>query len=93
MQCSNKAYDKQKSKRVEKYCPHLCCHVYHNVSAVVRFGLLQVVEMSNLALYFAHCAMCPCMCWEYTKRGTHSPCIRREYTNSILEKPTKQIRG
>ena len=30
------------------YCPHLCCHVYHNVSAVVRSGLLQVVGMSNL---------------------------------------------
>ena len=36
------------------YYPHLCCHVYHNVSAVVRSGLLQVVGMSNLALYFTH---------------------------------------
>ena len=35
------------------YCPHLCRHVYHNVSAVVRSGLLQLVEMSNLTLYFA----------------------------------------
>ena len=29
------------------YCPHLCRHVYHNVSAVVRSGLLQVVGMSK----------------------------------------------
>ena len=36
------------------YCSHLCCHVYHKVSAVVRSGLLQVIGMSNLALYFAH---------------------------------------
>ena len=36
------------------YCPHLCRHVHHNVSAVIRTGLLQVVGMSNLALYFAH---------------------------------------
>ena len=36
------------------YCPHLCHHVYHNVSAVVRSGLLQVVGMSNLTLYFAY---------------------------------------
>ena len=28
--------------------------VYHNVSAVERSGLLQVVGMSNLTLYFAH---------------------------------------
>ena len=25
------------------YCPHLCRHVYHNVSAVVRSGLLQAI--------------------------------------------------
>ena len=25
------------------YCPHLCRHVYHNVSAVVDSGLLCVV--------------------------------------------------
>ena len=36
------------------YYPHLCRHVYHNVSAVVHSGLLQMVGMSNLALYFAH---------------------------------------
>ena len=36
------------------YCPHLCRHVYHNVSAVVRSGLLQGVGMSNWTLYFAH---------------------------------------
>ena len=36
------------------YCPHLCRHVYHNVSTVVRSGLLQVVGMSNLTLYFAY---------------------------------------
>ena len=36
------------------YCPHLCRHVYHNISAVVRSGLLQVVGMSNLTLYFAY---------------------------------------
>ena len=36
------------------YCPHLCRHVYHNVSAVVCSGLLQVVGMSNLTLYFAY---------------------------------------
>ena len=35
------------------YCPHLCRHVYQNVSAVVRSGRLQVVAMSNLTLYFA----------------------------------------
>ena len=35
------------------YCPHLCRHVYH-VSSVVRSGLLQVVEMSSLNLYFAY---------------------------------------
>ena len=34
-------------------CLHLCRHVSHNVSAVVRSGLLQVVGMSNLVLYFA----------------------------------------
>ena len=28
-------------------CPHLCCHVYHNVSAFVHSGLLQVVKMLN----------------------------------------------
>ena len=31
------------------YCPHLCRHVYHNVSDVVSSGLLQVVGMSNWA--------------------------------------------
>ena len=36
-----------------EYFPHLCRHIYHKVSAVVRSGFLQVVEMSNLALYFA----------------------------------------
>ena len=36
------------------YCPHLCCHVYHNVLAVVCSGLLQVVRMLNLTLYFAY---------------------------------------
>ena len=36
------------------YCPRLCRHVPHNVSAVVRSGLLQVVRMPNLTLYFAH---------------------------------------
>ena len=36
------------------YCPHLCRHVYCNASAVVRSGLLQVVRLSNLTLYFAH---------------------------------------
>ena len=36
------------------YCPYLCRHVYHNVSVVVRSGLLQVVGMSNLTLYFAY---------------------------------------
>ena len=36
------------------YNPHLCRHVYHNVSAVVRSGLLQVVGMSYLTLYFAY---------------------------------------
>ena len=36
------------------YCPHLCWHVYHNVSAIVRSGLLQVVGISNLTLYFAY---------------------------------------
>ena len=36
------------------YCPHVCRHVYHNVSGVVHTGLFQVVGMSNLALYFAH---------------------------------------
>ena len=30
------------------YCHHLCCHIYHSVSAVVRSSLLQVVGMSNL---------------------------------------------
>ena len=40
--------------RFSDYCPHLCRHVYHNVLAVVRSGLLQVVEMSNLTLYFAY---------------------------------------
>ena len=30
------------------YCPQFCRHVYHNVSAVVRSGPLQVVGMSNL---------------------------------------------
>ena len=34
--------------------PNLCRYVYHNVSAVVRSGLLQVVGMSNLTLYFAY---------------------------------------
>ena len=33
---------------------HLCRHVYHNVSADVRSGILQVVGMSNLTLYFAY---------------------------------------
>ena len=37
-----------------EYCPHLCRPVYHNVSAVVRPSLLQMVGMSKLALYFAH---------------------------------------
>ena len=36
------------------YYPHLRRHVYLNVSAVVRSGLLQVVGMSNLTLYFAY---------------------------------------
>ena len=36
------------------YCLHLCHHVYHNFSAVVRSGLLQVVGMSNLTLYSAY---------------------------------------
>ena len=36
------------------YCPRLCCHVYHNVSAVVHSGLLQVVGMLNLTLYFTY---------------------------------------
>ena len=36
------------------YCPHLGCHVYHNVSAIVRSSFLQVVGMSILALYFTH---------------------------------------
>ena len=31
------------------YCPHVSHHVYHNVSAVVRSGLLQVVGMSNFS--------------------------------------------
>ena len=35
------------------YCPHLCRHVYHNLSAVACSYLLQVVRMSNLALYFS----------------------------------------
>ena len=30
------------------YCHHLCRHVYHNVPAVVRSSLFQVVGMSNL---------------------------------------------
>ena len=38
------------------YCPHLCCHVYHNISAVVRSSLLQVFGM--LALYFTHHEPC-----------------------------------
>ena len=36
------------------YCPYFCRHVYHNVSAVVRSGLLQVVGMLNLTLYFTY---------------------------------------
>ena len=36
------------------YYPHLCHHVYHNILVVVRSGLLQVVRMLNLALYFTH---------------------------------------
>ena len=36
------------------YYPHLCCHVYPNVLAVVRSDLLQVVGMLNLTLYFAY---------------------------------------
>ena len=36
------------------YYPHLYHHVYHNTSAVVHSGLLQVVELSNLTLYFAY---------------------------------------
>ena len=36
------------------YCPHLRRHVYHKVSVVVRFGLLQLVGMSSLTLYFAY---------------------------------------
>ena len=36
------------------YCPHLCCHVYHNVSDIVCSGLLQVVGMSNLTVYFTY---------------------------------------
>ena len=39
---------------ISDYCPNLCCHVNHNVSAVVLSGLLQVVGMSNLGRYFAH---------------------------------------
>ena len=33
-------------------CPYLCRHVNHNIYAVVRSGLLQVVGISNVALYF-----------------------------------------
>ena len=36
------------------YCPHLGHYIYHNVSAVVRSGLLRVVGISNLTLYFAY---------------------------------------
>ena len=36
------------------YCPHLCRHVYHIVWVVVLSGLLRVVGMSNLTLYFAN---------------------------------------
>ena len=36
------------------YCPHVCRHVYHRVSAIIRTSLLQVVGMSNLAFYFTH---------------------------------------
>ena len=36
------------------YCPHLCRHVYHNVSAVAHCELLQAVGTSNLTLYFAY---------------------------------------
>ena len=36
------------------YRPYLCRHVYHNVSAVVLSGLLQVVGISNLTLCFAY---------------------------------------
>ena len=36
------------------YCPHLCRHVYHNVSVMVLPGLLQVFLMSNFTLYFAY---------------------------------------
>ena len=35
------------------YCPHLYRHVYP-ISAAVHSGLLQVVGMSNLTLYFAY---------------------------------------
>ena len=44
------------------YCLHR--HIVHNVSAVVRSGLLQVVRMSNLTLYFA-----------YRVRLFHGPCL------------------
>ena len=36
------------------YCPHLCRYVYHDVSTVVCSGLLQVIGMSNLTLYFVY---------------------------------------
>ncbi len=36
------------------YCHHLCRHVYDNVSAGVRSGLVQEVVMLNLALYFPY---------------------------------------
>ena len=39
---------------VSDNCPHLCRHVNLNVSSVVRSGLLQVIGMSNLTLYFTH---------------------------------------
>ena len=39
------------------YCPHLCCHGYYNFSAIIRSGLLQVVGMSNLSLYFTYCRL------------------------------------
>ena len=36
------------------YCPHFCRHVYHSILTVVRSGLLQVVGMSNLIIYFGY---------------------------------------
>ena len=36
------------------YCPDFFHHVYHNLSAIVRSSLLQVVGMLNLNLYFTY---------------------------------------